>query len=142
AMAPGMIPRPDGTRYGGERAFVRVWELSYPVPMYVPAAPVRTLEFRRDGSQLAVNNEIVSLARDAVRLPLRPEDKVVGSQALFRENGQLWAVDFPSSTAEDRGFRLVPRAPQPRDVLLKPPPTSDLKASPRWPENATPLYRY
>jgi serine/threonine protein kinase/WD40 repeat protein len=118
-IAHGKITRPDGSQFGDDRTFVRVWEVAYPVPTYMLAKPVESLRFHPERKQLAVNDTVLQV-KGAPAQPLflsflgEPE----GVQTTLPAAGQWWATDFPTSEQEDKPFRLIQLTPQRREIIL------------------------
>jgi WD40 repeat protein/tRNA A-37 threonylcarbamoyl transferase component Bud32 len=120
-IAPGWITGPDGSSHGHERALVRVWEVHYPPPSYQLDAPIRSLTFHRDGSQLGVNDTVLTVVAGGAQAWLRPTARQPeGKPAVFQESGQLWVGDFPANVNDvpRKPFRLLRVLPDDHVVAL------------------------
>ncbi len=124
-IAAGKITRPNGTTYGDERTFVRVWEITYPAPLGVVGTPVDFISMDPDGMQLAANGTIWRIENRLGRASLCPSaEKPTRVAAAFTPRGASWAVDCPTSWSEveeKKPFKFFQDGPQRREVTVKAP---------------------
>jgi WD40 repeat protein len=112
-----VIKRPTG--YG------HVWEVARPTPAYSLPHRIRSIAFKPDGSQLAVNDTLWEVVRDRGRSRLRRSQIAPGSLLAFGAD-RVWAVDVPVQDwlAKERikaPIKLRQLGRQGREVLLPKP---------------------
>jgi serine/threonine protein kinase/WD40 repeat protein len=118
-IAPGKITRPDGSQFGGDRTFVRVWEVAYPTPTYILTTPVERLVFHPKGKELAANNTVLQVMVPPEHGLMRPSSlKSEGIQMALPAGDHWWGADFPTSATEDKPFRFLQLTPHGREIIL------------------------
>ncbi len=107
---------------GGDRTFVRVWEVMYPPQTFKFIEPISSLRFDPDGTRLAVNETVWQLVASPVQPVLRslPQESP-GLVAMFDGEGQLWTADVPSEPFKPKPLKLKQIAPEPREIVLEMP---------------------
>jgi WD40 repeat protein len=124
-IAPGEITRPDGSQYGGDRTFVRVWEVSYPTPVVELGKPVRSISLSPIGARFAANNAVWETRFDQLHSAIRPSEKQpAGVVSAFDAKGRLWTAILSVEPWEDKPFVLHQLVPGERTLVLQKPRTS------------------
>jgi WD40 repeat protein len=136
-LAPGQIIRDDGSGYGGPRAYVNIWEVAEPLPVYNLHQPVETAAFGQDDTHLVAGDQVIKVATAPGQPVLRSTPHAAREvQVALVRAGQPWGLVCPTLAATDRPSKLVPLVgPGAEIALMKPVP----KGSPLGLRNPEPL---
>jgi WD40 repeat protein/tRNA A-37 threonylcarbamoyl transferase component Bud32 len=139
-IAPGKVARPDGSQYGNDRTFVRVWEVAYPTPTHFLNKPIETMSFHPQGTELAVNDMTLQVDwRPPQPLLLPSSYKRRGDQTFFANDGSQWVADMPHTSSEAKPFRLLQITPTVKEFILQKPVVPHLQQLKSFPDHVDKL---
>jgi WD40 repeat protein len=118
-----------------DTAFVNVWEVARPTPVYPLPGPVRTLAFSPDGKRLAVNAGTRDVSAGPGPRLLRPSPAPAeGDAAWFSSDGRRWSLWYRDSREPTR--LTWPEGPGPAALEMPAaqvfPPCLAVSADGRW----------
>jgi WD40 repeat protein len=113
-IGPGQGLYANESQPRNDRAFVRVWEVFYPIPSTNVGSPVRTLSLHPQGHQLVANDVVFDLPKGPRSL-LPSAYKATGDArgpynmkiALFSNEGRLWNFKWEFGSCATLSCRLM-----------------------------------